>query len=205
MIPHSVIPSEYLFVLKEIDKSPIVVTILSDITVADTTECQGDGLVYAFSGTISSFSCCPRDRYSNLRDDNNSTSLASELLSSSLRYLGNLPPIVTHPDTINVKSMYDVLTHCFNYEYVPQRGGILELDVTYQNSYTDVKYQIAGSPFSVFVDSNPVTNSEMSQIFGKDISSPINLFVAGNCYNFTIVARDEFGSLILAGGIFFEV
>ena len=205
MTLYSVIPSEYLFVLKEIDKSPIVVTIISDITVADTTECQGDGLVYAFSGTISTFSCCPRDRYGNLRNDNNSTSLASELLSATLRYLGNLPPRVIHPDTINVKSIYDVLTHCFNYEYVPQRGGILELNVTYQNSYTDIKYQIAGSPFSVFVDSDPVTNSEMSQIFGEDISSPINLFVAGSCYNFTIVTRDEFGSLILAGGVYFEV
>ena len=119
--------------------------------------------------------------------------------------MGDFPPTVTHPDTINVISTYDVLTHCFNYEYLPQRGGSLELNVTYQDSYVDMKYQVPGSPFSIFVDSNRVTNSNQSQIFGRDISSPINQFVAGSCYYFTIVARDELGSLVLTGGVFFEV
>ena len=185
--------------------SPIILTIVSDTTAADTTECFGDGLSTAQSGVTSYFTCCPRDQFGNLRNDGIIANLTSELIVGSLVLVGDAYLGGTGPETVEVSRTYDVGTSCFNFFYTAQRGGLFELSVTYQTWYDQPTSPLGGSPFSVSITSNQESGSTGSEILGSVASSSVNTFVAGRCYNFTIVARDSSGILRLKGGDKYEV
>ena len=107
LIPYQIIPKNNLYSLQEIGKSPIILTVLSNQTYGQTSECFGDGLFRAKSGVESFFSCCPRDFFGNFRDDGNNTELGKELIFASMNLVGDNYIGGSGPDSIDVPGTYD--------------------------------------------------------------------------------------------------
>ena len=116
LIPQQIVPSASLYTLYELSESPVAITVKSGQTDPHSTECYDQGLFTSLSSEPSYFTCCPRDAYGNIRNDDDLTDFASELLEGSMNLVGDKYVGGTGPDSVNIVSTYDASTYCFNYE-----------------------------------------------------------------------------------------
>lgn len=108
---------------------------------------------------------------------------------------------------------------CFDGQYIPQRAGAYALSITYGAWRFNESAEVAGGPFISYI-SPGVTFGPYSDVVGLTglgnygesgwnggESEDIGVFysVAGDCYNFTIIARDGSRNLRLRSGDDFEV
>jgi hypothetical protein len=195
------IPPENLYSLHEIGNSPIELTITSSETSAENTECSGDGIVSGEVGILSTFEFCPRDAFGNYRNDGDEFYLSSQLFSSIMFLIDSEGHEGVGRDVIHPVLSYDPQSHCWTGEYTPDRAGSYNLSVTHQRWHNETRYHIAGSPFIVHIAPGGLSGPHSDIL---DIPHPFQT-VAGNCYNFTVVARDRFSNLLLHGGDLLEV
>jgi hypothetical protein len=88
------------------------------------------------------------------------------------------------------------------FRYAVSAAGQYRLDVGYQAWRGDAVQPVSGSPFTATFQSSAITNGPYSQVVGL----PSTLYLdAGQCHNFTIVAKDAGGNLRLTGGDDYEV
>jgi hypothetical protein len=203
-----VIPTSSLYSLHEIDQSPIVVTVRSAATDAGSTECYGDGLTQAETSVTSYFTCCPRDRFGNMRDDDDSLYLSTQRLLATMNLTDSLGLGGLGAELLRLTPVYDPHSHCFHFDYQPQRGGLYVLSVTYRVWYDDTPSHVYGSPFTFKVPAKSQTYGPAATISDQLLGGmhPSQLLLpAGSCYNFTIVARDSSGTRRGQGGDRFEV
>ena len=191
-----VIPPENMYSLHEIGNSPIDVIVTSTDTSAPHTECSGDGIFHATVLQPSHFTFCPRDEYRNYRDDVDKIFLASELFNVSLVLVDDVGHGGSGREVVYPEITYDADNSCFEATYVPDRAGVYKLSILHHSWHGLPGTHVAGSPFLVTVSPN-VLNGPYSPIYG--IPTPFYT-VAGECYNFTVVAKDGSHNLILAGG-----
>ena len=206
--PMDVIPMSSLYSLHEIDMSPLIVTVSSAATDAGSTECFGDGLTRAETSVTSYFTCCPRDRYGNLRDDDDPLYLSTQRLLSTMHLTSSLGLGGLGAELLRLTPTYDHQSHCFHFDYTPQRGGRYELNITHRINYDDHPDHVYGSPFSFIVPAKSQTYGPAATISDPLIGgmNPAQLLLpAGTCYNFTIIARDSSGTKRGQGGDRFEV
>ena len=209
------ITSEFLYSLYEIDRSPVQVHVVSAATDALSTECHGPGLYTAVVHRKTWFSLCPRDRFRNMRDDSDLFFLSSEFFSATLTLIDDKGYRGVGVESLAPDLLYNNETYCFTAYYTPERAGLYSLEVVYRNFRGEIGLSLSGSPFNVMV-SPDMTFGPYSQVYGlpskpeyptEQISTQggmLNL-VAGNCWNFTIVARDTSRNLRLTGGDSFQV
>jgi len=193
--PMAVIPQDRLYSLFEIDRSPVLVTVASADTYAATTECTGEGLFGATALTQSHFSVCPRDRFGNLRDDDDEFYLSTQLFSASLELLTSDSGGVG-AERVTPAHLYNPLTACFDFSYTPEIAGQYTLGVIYETARGDGAAQVAGSPFLLTVGPAGLSGPR-SLVHG--LPSPLYA-EAGRCYSFTVVARDDAQNLLYSGG-----
>lgn len=191
-----IIPPDNLYSLYEIGYSPIEVTVTSGATSAPNTECTGEGLYSGVALHSSSFQFCPRDVYSNFRDDEDDWYLASELFNVSLTLINDMGHEGHGREIIWPVLQYDKEAHCFIGTYTPERAGIYELNILHMEWHGEEGNHVAGSPFVVVVAPDKM-NGPNSAIVG--IPSPLEA-TAGHCYDFTIISKDGANNLRLVGG-----
>lgn len=192
----AVIPSSNLYSLFEIDLSPILVTIKSDETFANTTECYGEGLYAATALQTSYFTVCPRDQYGNLRNDGDLVYLATQPFSATFTLIDDEGYGGFGAEIVTPVLVFNTETSCFDGYYVPQRAGTYELSILFQNSSDAVAIDIAGSPFYLHVEPGQ-SFGPLSDVWG--LPSPLYA-TAGSCYNFDVTMRDRNRNLRLVGG-----
>ena len=110
--------------LEEIEASPVTIRIKSAPTDARNTECYGPGLTFAQTSVESRFTCCPRDAFGNLRDDDDLFYLSTQLLLGDLLLIDNLGLGGFGAERISPDRLYDPLTSCFNYAVTPQKVSL---------------------------------------------------------------------------------
>ena len=191
-----VIPYDNLYSLFEIDQSPVSIRVFSAETVAETTECSGDGLYTVVALNPSYFQFCPRDIFGNLRDDDDEFYLKTQLFSSSFVLIDSQGYDGVGSERINPTLTYDSDSHCWNGYYVPERAGIYALNIMYQSLPDENATHVLGSPFIVEVAPDR-SSGPLSDV--HKLPSPLNLD-AGSCANFTITMRDNARNLRLQGG-----
>jgi hypothetical protein len=199
-----VVPHDKLMALYEISKSPVHVHIVSADTSPANTECTGNGLFAAEALQLATFTVCPRDRFSNLRDDDNEFYLSTQLFSAEMDIINDGGYDGQGAERLSPILKFNAATHCFDGSYLPQRAGIYLLSIGYQswrNSSIHSLLPVAGSPFQVAVAPTKVSGpySEVHHLGNPTFLS------AGSCWNFTIVARDWSRNLRLVGGDKFQV
>jgi hypothetical protein len=200
-ISMQVIPASNLFSLHEINRSPVLVTILSSTTNANTSECIGDGLYSGIALQKSFFKVCPRDAFGNMRDDIDEKYLETEQFEASLVLQNDLGYNGVGVEYILPVFNYNSNEHCFETSYTPQHAGQYRLDVYYYNPFTDSRNALINSPFYLTFQPDR-TSGPKSNVVG--LPSVLHM-IAGNCHNFTIVARDNAQNLRKVGGDDFEV
>jgi hypothetical protein len=198
--PTDVVPSTNLYALYELSAmSPTDLNILSAETDPSKTECTGSGLFTATSDEKSEFLVCPRDRYGNLRDDDDGIYLESEVFKAvlSLDNAGAYDGVGA--EEIVPSLTYDHDIHCFLGAYVPLQAGDYTLNITYQTTTASdaAQYMVAGAPFQVEVAPH-IAFGPYSVIQG--IETPTQTVEAGDCFNFTISTKDKSRNYLLAGG-----
>ena len=196
-----VIPSTKLYGLYEIGNNIVEVQVNSTDTASTKTECSGSGLYEGVALKESNFQICPRDKYGNLRDDDEIIYSSTEIFMAKLLLISDLGQGVG-AENITVSIKYNNMSRCFDARYKPERAGVYSLRV-YHNPSRDgsTLLSVLGSPFSVTVKP-AATYGPFSRITGL----PSVLYAtAGVCYNFTITARDASRNLRLKGGDDFEV
>lgn len=261
VIAYQIIPSSNLYRMYELSTdSPLLVTVVSDYTVAQRTECYGSGLSEGISLQTASFTICPRDNFGNLRDDEeNLDFLQDQDFAADLYYRNSS----TYPASDKLIALdfnqqrgkyhgegseyiqpllkFNTNTFCFDGSYTPRLAGVYDLFITYGQRYTgffnnsSLLYQlndlsVLGSPFEVnilpgktfgpysnFIANSPnILSPSLSRSptyqpslypIGSPIGSPDDsgyalsfLTVAGKCYNFTVIARDQSLNYKLIGG-----
>lgn len=197
----TVIPRENLFALFEIDRSPVIVTVSSSSTVGYTTECQGQGLINGTALYRSTFICCPRDQFGNLRTDDDPFFLASDIFSVNMRITDEMGYHGIGAENVTVDLEYNSTSNCFDAEYTPERAGQYSLSVVYQENSGAEGVEVVNSPFSVFIQPNR-TSGPKSDVL--ELPAPLYL-EAGECHNFTVRARDNAWNYRLQGGDDFQV
>jgi hypothetical protein len=191
----TVVPQKNLFSLFEIDRSPVLVTIISADTAAQMTECTGDGLYHAKALHESHFTVCPRDAFRNLRDDDDLFYLSTQRLSSTLTWLRDQGNNGVGADVITPTYRFNPDTSCFDFAYTPERAGDYRLDILHEGK------AVAGSPFYLSVEVDKIS-APKSLVQG--LNSPLYA-TAGSCYTFTVVARDNAENYIFYGGAGIQV
>ena len=192
-----VVPQASLFSLFEIDRSPVEVTIISAVTTAGTTEAYGDGLYGAVALRPSTFTVCPRDRFRNMRDDDDPFYLATQLFTASMILENDQGHNGVGSERLTPEMVYNSETFCFDFTYIPERAGDYRLEVYYEPTRgSGVQAQIAGSPFYLTVEPDKMSGPK-SLI--QDLPSPLYA-EAGYCYNYTVVARDNAENYLFKGG-----
>ena len=214
----AVITKNFLYALYPIgDGTPVDVTVVSATTEPTATECMGTGLSVGQALQEATFHVCPRDKFLNLRDDDDEKRLSLEYFAATLKYRNDSSPngLVYDGDGSSVYKasnplqqeytqvplVYDFDMHCFMGRYTPSRAGIYLLDVTYQQQAFGTYSRVAGGPFTVNV-SPSMTFGPYSKI--SNLANPTNA-VAGLCYTFYIEARDGSRNRRWTGGDNFEV
>jgi hypothetical protein len=197
----TVIPQANLFSLFEIDRSPVLVTIHSADTSAETTECLGEGLYGAVALRRSEFTVCPRDEYRNLRDDDDDFYLSTQRFSALLRLVDDRGHDGVGAEELVPTMVYNHDTFCFDFSYTSERAGEYELQVLYRTDRRANATHVAGSPFYLTVE---VERMSGPKSLVKGLASPLYA-EAGSCHNFTVVARDNAENLIFYGGVGIQV
>lgn len=199
-----VIPQANFYSQYQIDQMPVEIKVVSGDTSPNTTECTGTGLAYGEVNKFSSFEFCPRDLFSNFRDDvGDYYFLASELFSAKVSLTDDLGHGGEGSEVLTPELVYNNNTHCFAGYYKPMRAGVYTLDIMYQEEWHNVVplQHVAGSPFTVTVVPTK-TFAPFSDII--DLVSPLELD-AGSCHNFTIVSRDLRRNFRFQGGDKYDV
>jgi hypothetical protein len=197
----SVITSDNLFSLFEIDRSPVIIRVQSTETAAVTTECTGDGLYSATALHPSYFQFCPRDMYGNLRDDGDEFYLGTQTFSSTFHLIDSGSYHGVGSEHLTPMISYDPSTHCWDGQYVPEIAGLYNLNIYYQSLNSSVLSHVVGSPFIVPVSPDRASGP-LSDV--HDLPHPLQL-EAGNCATFTIILRDNALNFRRQGGDSVEV
>lgn len=196
-----VVPQANLYSLFQIDRSPVMVTIQSADTVANTTECTGAGLYEGTARHESHFTVCPRDQYRNLRDDDDIFYLSSQLFSANLTMISDMGHSGVGAENVQPTKRYNPETHCFDFSYTPERAGMYQLGVFFETQSGAGTVHVAGSPFELEIQSDKISGPK-SLVHG--LPNPL-MAEAGQCYNFTVVARDNAENFIFEGGAGIQV
>ena len=128
------VPSSSLYSLYEVAASPVDLTVVSTYTDPVTTECSGDGLYKGIVNQLSTFRICPRDRFGNLRDDDDQYFLEHELFSASATLVDRSVYDGSGSEVLTPVISYNHIEHCFLCSYTPKVAGEYTLSVNYRSS-----------------------------------------------------------------------
>ena len=102
-----------------------------------------------------------------MRDDADEFFLSTETFSATFQLLNSLGLGGLGAELLRITPVYNHDTHCFDFTYLPQRGGLYQLNVTYRYWFDDYPAHLYGSPFTYIVPAKSVTYGPAATIEDK--------------------------------------
>lgn len=169
------------------------------------------------------FTACSRDRFSNLRNDDDPLFVSTELLRGSAELVSTLDvnDIVDYniestdsgsgegsgvdydgvgATTLDAAVTYNSTTRCFDLSVTPERAGTYLFSVYFEDRDSGMHSHVKDSPFEIYVLPS-ITYGPTSRVYAlPSQSTSLSLrMVSGDCYRFQVEARDRFQNKVLRG------